>query len=166
MLIVPAVRQIAFNMDPDVPVYGVTRMSDVVNGTLGNRRFQMTLLGIFAAVALLLGAVGIYGVMSYTVAQRTREVGVRLALGSSAGGVLRLVLAQGTKLAVIGIAIGGIGAFAARRVLASLMYETSTADPLTYAAVAGLLLMVAALACYIPARRAANVDPMEALRYE
>jgi ABC-type antimicrobial peptide transport system permease subunit len=141
-------------------------MSDILNRSLGDRQFQLTLLLIFAGVALVLGSVGIYGVMSYTVAQRTRELGVRLALGASAGGVLRLVLREGILLAALGVVLGAAGAFAGRRVLANALFDVSASDPVTYIVVAGLLVAVAALACYVPARRAASVDPMEALRYE
>jgi predicted permease len=157
--LVPLVRQ-------TMRVYRVDTMTDILTRSLGDRQFQLILLLVFAGVGLVLGAVGIYGVMSYTVAQRTRELGVRMALGSSTSDVLRLVLGQGTKLAAIGVVLGAAGSLAMRSVLATVVYDVSTADPFTYVSVAGLLLAVAALACYIPARRAASVDPMEALRYE
>jgi predicted permease len=164
--LVPLVRQTVARLDPAVRLYRVDTMTDILTRSLGDRQFQLMLLLIFAGVGLLLGAVGIYGVMAYTVAQRTRELGVRMALGSSTKDVLRLVLGQGTKLAAMGVAIGAVGTLAMRSVLATVVYDVSTADPITYISVAGLLLLVAALACYIPARRAASVDPMEAIRYE
>ena len=164
--LVPQVRQIIAGIDPAVRVYRTDTMSDILDRSLGGRQFQLTLLLIFAGVTLVLGSVGIYGVMSYTVAQRTRELGVRLALGASAGGVLRLVLREGILLAGLGVALGAAGAFAGRRVVANALFDVSASDPVTYIVVAGLLVAVAALACYVPARRAASVDPMEALRYE
>ncbi len=163
---VPQVRAVVASIDPAVRVYRVDTMTDILANDLGDRRFQLTLLLIFASIALVLGSIGIYGVMSYTVAQRTRELGVRFALGASSGGVIRLVMRQGTLLALIGVGVGAVGAFAGKSVLANMVYGVSTSDPFTYAAVAGLLTGVAALACYLPARRAAKVDPMEALRYE
>jgi predicted permease len=164
--VVPQIRQMLSAIDPAVRIYRVDTMSDILTRSLGDRRFQLALLIVFGAVALVLGAVGIYGVMSYTVAQRTRELGVRMALGSSTSSVLRLVLRQGTVLALIGVGVGAAGALVTRKVLANMVFDVSTSDPLTYGAVAVLLTGVAAVACYIPARRAAKVDPMEALRYE
>lgn len=124
------------------------------------------LVGSFAGLAVLLAAIGIYGVLSYLVTQRTREIGIRMSLGASRGRVLGEVLREGMQLAVLGLAVGIAGAFAAGRVLARLLSEVKPGDPLIFAATAGLLAMVALIACYLPARRAARLDPMAALRYE
>jgi ABC-type antimicrobial peptide transport system permease subunit len=130
------------------------------------QQFLSLLVGSFAALAALLAAIGIYGVLSYAVRQRTREIGIRMSLGASRGRVLGEVLREGMQLAVLGLAVGIAGAFAAGRVLASLLSEVKPGDPVIFVATAGLLAAVALVACYLPARRAAKLDPMTALRYE
>jgi len=134
--------------------------------SLSPRRFSAVLITVLAGLALVLSAVGIYGVMSYTVGQRTQEIGVRMALGARPGNMLALILGRGVRLAFVGIAVGLLGSFGLTRFLASLLFGVGAADPLTFSGVALLLLGVALAACYIPARRAMKVDPMVALRYE
>ncbi|HWS87815.1 MAG TPA: ABC transporter permease [Pyrinomonadaceae bacterium] len=153
-------------IEPNVPVYDVKTMTERLSDSLARRRFAMTALGLFALVAMALAAVGIYGVMSYSVAQRTREIGVRVALGARRRDVLGLVLRRGMLLAALGIGAGLAGALPLARVLGSLLFGVSASDPVTYAAISLLLALAALLACYVPARRATKVDPMVALRYE
>jgi len=141
-------------------------MSSLRAENIAPERLHLTLLGIFAAVALALAVIGLYGVLAYAVAQRQREIGVRMALGAQRRDVLGLVIGQGMKLALAGVALGLLGSFALTRVLRSFLYEVEPGDPLTSAAVTLLLCGVVLFACWLPARRAANVDPMEALRYE
>jgi putative ABC transport system permease protein len=164
LALVPDVRRIARQLDPELPLFGINRLDQLIYGGLGSRRFSMSLLSVFAAVALALGAVGIYGVMAYTVAQRTREIGLRQALGASPRTVVGLVLWQGARMAGAGIVLGALGALLLRRVLGSLLFEVSSLDLSVYLAVAGLLSLVALFACMVPARRAVAVDPMVALR--
>jgi putative ABC transport system permease protein len=159
-------RKVVSSIDPQQPVWQVQTGEEIVSANVANRRLNLILLGIFAAVALLLATVGIYGVMSYSVEQRTREIGIRMALGAERWAVLKLIVGQGARLALIGIVAGIAGAFALSRVMSSLLYGVSATDPLTYAGLALLLGGVAVGACWLPARRAVRVDPAIALRAE
>jgi predicted permease len=164
--LVSAVRSAVREVDPTLPVYGVRPMSEVVARSMVQPHFLSLLLATFSSIALFLAAIGIYGVMAYSVAQRTQEIGVRMALGAQRLHVLRLVFGQGLLLLVIGAVIGLAGAIALTRFMRTLLFEITATDPLTYTAVVGLLTVIALLACYIPARRATKVDPQVALRYE
>jgi putative ABC transport system permease protein len=161
-----AVRGTVWEIDKDQPVSNISTMEDVLSESIARQRFSMLLLGIFATVALVLAAVGIYGVMSYSVAQRTREIGIRMALGAQRSDVLKLAVGQGLKLVSIGVLIGLAGAFILTRVMSSLLFGVSATDPPTLITISLVLISVAVLASYIPARRATKVDPLVALRYE
>jgi ABC-type antimicrobial peptide transport system permease subunit len=153
-------------VNSDLPLASVRTMQEVYDKSVAQTSFTLVMLGIAGTMALTLGIIGIYGVMSYTVSQRKREIGIRLALGAQVGDVLRIVLRQGTKLALVGVVIGIAAAFALTRLMTNLLFGVTAHDPLTFVAVAALLILVALLACYIPARRATLVDPIVALRYE
>jgi putative ABC transport system permease protein len=160
------VREAIAQIDPAQPIYDMQSLDQLVAKSLGQRRFTLTLMVLFGVIALVLSAIGIYGVMAFAVTQRTQEIGIRMALGASAVDVLKMVVGSGMLLAVIGVAVGLIGAFAVTRLMASLLFGVSPTDLMTFGLVTAGLLMVALLACYIPARRATKVDPLIALRYE
>jgi len=160
------VRKAVWEIDKDQPVSNIQTMEEILADSIARQRFSMLLLAIFAAVALVLAGVGIYGVMSYSVAQRTHEIGIRMALGAQTGAVLKLAVGYGMKLVIAGIVIGLISAFALTRVMSTLLFGVTATDPATFTLISLLLIAVAALASYVPARRAARVNPIIALRYE
>jgi putative ABC transport system permease protein len=163
----PAVRAIVRQLDPRLGVdLNLEPMADIVSKSVARPRFQMALLSTFAAVALILAGIGVYGVMAYSVEQRTREIGVRMALGATGGNVVRLVLGQGLAITAAGMALGLVGAFAATRLLNAMLFRLTPLDPLTFVLAPLTLGVVASLAAYLPARRAAMVDPIVALRSE
>lgn len=164
--ILPAVRREVAAIDKEQPIYGVETMEHIVSQSIASQRLSVMLLTLFALLALVLAGVGIYGVISYTVSQRTHEVGIRMALGAQKKDILRLVVGQGMTLVLIGLAVGLAGAFALTRLMTSLLFEVRPTDPLTFVGLSVLLAAVSLIASYIPARRAAKVDPMVALRYE
>jgi len=161
-----AIQSAVEKMNGEMVPFDFTAMDRAISDSLASRRFAMILLAAFASVALLLSSIGIYGVISYVAGQRTHEIGVRMALGAQRGDVLKLVLVQGTRLALFGTVAGVLAALGLMELMEFILYGVSATDPLTFAAVAIALLGVALLACYIPARRAIRVDPLVALHYE
>jgi putative ABC transport system permease protein len=161
-----AIRSTIASIDKEQPIFAIATMQQLVKNSVSTRRITLILLGVFGALALVLGAIGIYGVLAYSVAQRTHEIGIRMALGARRGDVLRMVLAQGAKIAGAGVVIGILASFGLTRLMSNLLFSVSPADPVTFAAVAIVLVLVALLASYVPARRTLRVDPMIALRHE
>jgi putative ABC transport system permease protein len=161
-----AARQAVQDIDNGLPAFAMTPLADVVSESIAQRRFSMLLIGVFAAVALVLAAVGLYGVVSYSVSQRTQEIGLRVAIGAQRRDVVRLVVGGGMKLATIGAVIGVASALALSSVMATMLYELTPLDVVSYSCTAAALLAVATVACYVPARRAMRVDPIVALRAE
>jgi putative ABC transport system permease protein len=154
------------SIDRNQPISSISTMNQLVEKSVGSRRVTLILLGAFSALAIVLAGIGIYGVISYSVAQRTKEIGIRMALGAGHQDVIRMILLQGARIASAGLIIGIFAAFGLTRYLTTLLFTVSPGDPSTFAMVALVLALVALLACYIPARRALRVDPMTALRYE
>jgi ABC-type antimicrobial peptide transport system permease subunit len=163
---IATLRELVKSIDPNIPAFGVRTLAQQKEGSLSLQRMAATLLGSFGVLALLLAALGIYGVLAYTVKRRTREIGIRMALGARVGDVLRLVLRQGLGLTTAGMLVGLAAAVATTRLLRGFLYDVKPLDPLTFATVAAVLCGVALFACWLPARRAAMVDPTEALRHE
>jgi putative ABC transport system permease protein len=164
--LVGAARRHLRELDPNVPIATVTTMEEVVERSVAERRLNVILLGTFSAIALVLALIGTYGVLAYQISERTREFGIRLALGASARDIVRTVLVQGMMPAIVGVALGLGAAAAVTRAMTSLLFETAPVDPVLFAGVAGLLLAAALVACVVPARRAIGVDPAIALRAE
>jgi putative ABC transport system permease protein len=165
-VLIPAIRREVHELNKDLPVYDIQLLPKRMAASTAKARFNATLLAVFALIALALAAIGIYGVMSYVVAQRTHEIGVRMALGAEPGKVCWLMLRRGATLAIAGVVIGILGSLASTRVLVSLLYQVKPGDPSTYAAISAVLGVAAVVAIYVPARRATRVDPMAALRAE
>jgi putative ABC transport system permease protein len=164
--VMPAARAALHSLDPDLPVGQVSTLSELVDASMAQTRFSMLLVAAFGLLAVTLTSIGMYGTASYSVAQRTREIGIRIALGASRADVFRMVLAEGAKLAAIGVATGLAAALVSTRLLQSQLYGVNAADAPTFTAAALLLAAVALVACYVPARRAMRVDPAIALRFD
>jgi putative ABC transport system permease protein len=166
MLLLPAIREQVRALDAELPIYHAERLEEYVLASLAQRRFTSLLCAVFAGAGLLLAIVGLFGVMSYSVAQRTHEIGVRVAVGAEKSDIMRLILTEGMGIAVVGLGIGLLGAFGVSSLVKSQLFGVRATDPFTFLGVVLALAFVALAACYIPARRATRVDPMVALRYE
>jgi putative ABC transport system permease protein len=164
--LIAAARQQVKAIDPDQPIYSVRTMNEIRAESVAPERLNLTLLSIFAGIALVLAVVGIYGVMSYAVTQRTHEIGIRMAIGAQPRDVFKMVMGQGMLLALVGVACGLVGAFALTRLMTTMLFGVAPTDPATFASIAVLLTSVALIACYVPGRRATKVDPVVSLRYE
>jgi putative ABC transport system permease protein len=161
-----SIRSVLASIDRNQPITSISTMDQLVQDSVGSRRLTLILLDVFSALALVLAGIGIYGVISYSVAQRTQEIGIRMALGAARPDIMKMILLQGARIAAAGLIIGTIAAFALTRYMQKLLFSVSPEDPATFALVAVVLTFVALLACYIPARRTLRVDPITALRYE
>ena len=166
MALLTAINKQIWDIDPDQPILHAATMKQLIANSLSVERFCMILLVVMAAVALLIAVVGLYSVMAYAVQERVNEIGIRMALGAQRGDILKLVTEHGLILTLIGLGIGWLGAFGLARCMSSMLYQVNTHDAVTFVIAPLILIMVALLACYLPARRATKIDPMEALRYE
>jgi len=164
--LVAALRQQVKSIDPDQPIYNIRSMDEIRAESVAPERLNLTLLSLFAGIALVLAIVGIYGVMSYTVTQRTHEIGIRMAIGAQPRDVFRMIMGQGMMLALLGVVFGLVGAFGLTRLMTTMLFGVEPTDPATFASIAILLTGVALVACYVPGRRATKVDPVVSLRYE
>ena len=163
---ITSLRYALHQVSSEQVMYNIRTMDEIVSDSLAARRFSMVLLGVFAGLALVMACVGVYGVVSYIGSQRTHEIGIRMALGADRTAVLRMVVEDGVKMALVGVAIGLVAALGLTRLMANMLFGVSAHDPLSFAAMAGLLILVALAACSLPARRATRIDPLVALRYE
>jgi len=164
--LIASVREQVKAIDPDQPIYNIRTLDEIRAQSVAPQRLNLTLLSLFAGIALVLAIVGIYGVMSYTVTQRTHEIGIRMAIGAQRRDVFKMVIGQGMMLALFGIALGLLGAFGLTRLMTTMLFSVEPTDPATFVGIAALLTGVALVACYVPSRRATKVDPLVALRYE
>ena len=165
-LLISSVRNVVKSLDPDQPIYSPRTMNEIRAESVAGERLNLTLFSLFAGIALVLAIVGIYGVMSYSVTQRTHEIGIRMAIGARPRDVFRMILGHGMKLALIGVVIGLVGAFALTRLMATMLFGVAPTDATTFAGISLILMTVALLACYLPGRRATKVEPTISLRYE